>query len=704
MGLFEPAGKFALPFYENTVVNKALRERTRRQAVTEDTKTSWWGRRSRASRIGLVVLGVFVALLVVLWVALPSIIGALLRRQLPAIEERLGAEVEFEDVEVHGLTGLDIRGIVILDDAGEPLLEIERLEMRLAANPLFNPIEPESIHLVSPAARIVRNAEGVTNFDRIREQISENEDVDERPFEGRPVIQITDGSLVFEDATPEGEMRFEGARDLDLVMTPTGEQGGTLEASVDLSFHFKGTPSRTERLELNGHLDDNTGFAVEASVPSGLVLPLDGSMLIPGFRLHGVSLAMGAPEGDEMPAPMEGGMVGLRYSLGDLTWTSSYPMLSTEWVELVVHGRLPAPPLPEAESIDAYVGPGVEPWTHGVGSTSRPVVLEDMKPALSQAESYFERYDFEVETPDGTFALDAEMTVSNFGLGTHKGAIRGHIQLGDEKVEFFERFPQGDWSAEVQSEAFTLTFGDWSASGVPGKVSFAGQAGKGEEVVTYRFAFSGVSWLPGRGLSLFGNGEQGSFVEDVVVVAGQAEGSYTRGGQETPVTGTGYVHRVGTNVGTQGFFERIYRFHQVDGPLFVEWKRLQPSPALDHPPIDYFVVFYEGQRVFESYEVEVTSGEPYKDEENYGYVVHKRMDLSARNAAGQTAKLALSAENIDIFNPLSQLSSFQRSMAEKMARPTNFTLRSAWGLKLPEGLGVPTEHRGKCETSCFVMR
>ena len=96
------------------------------------------GRRRRWPLILGSIVAVLGGLLIGLWLALPSIVAAILRSELGAAEKELKREIEFDHVELHGLSGIDLHGVVIHDMEGEGVfLEAERLEVRLSDSPLF---------------------------------------------------------------------------------------------------------------------------------------------------------------------------------------------------------------------------------------------------------------------------------------------------------------------------------------------------------------------------------------------------------------------------------------------------------------------------------------------------------------------------------------------------------------------------------------
>jgi len=122
----------------------------------------------------LLLLGVFVALLVVAYLVVTSS-GFLKSAVLPRVGAALNARVEADSISLRPLgSTVEIRGLSIVPNGAEPLAKVElaRVRYQLAAF-LRGIIAVDEIHLGSPNLTLVAKADGSSNLDPILRKLAE---------------------------------------------------------------------------------------------------------------------------------------------------------------------------------------------------------------------------------------------------------------------------------------------------------------------------------------------------------------------------------------------------------------------------------------------------------------------------------------------------------------------------------------------------
>ena len=191
----------------------------------------------RRRHIFFAVLGGLALLLVGLILALPMLLeGPITRRAQGAIEDRLQADVAWNDVDLSIVRAFPDLAVtfegLVLDGtgpwAGERLAEARSMTVRVALPSVFDdgPLAIESFHLDQPVIRLLTTDDGLTNY-----AISQGGAAGGTTEMDLDAVSIDDGSLLLRDEQAGTLLELGG---LELALTAgLREEGARVDASME---------------------------------------------------------------------------------------------------------------------------------------------------------------------------------------------------------------------------------------------------------------------------------------------------------------------------------------------------------------------------------------------------------------------------------------------------------------------------------------
>lgn len=249
---------------------------------------------NRRTKIFLAVLAGLALLLVGLVLALPLVLeGPITRRAQGAIEDRLQADVAWNDVDLSIVRAFPDLAVtfdgLVLDGtgpwSGERLAEARSMTVRVALPSVFDdgPLAIESFHLDQPVIRLLTTEDGVTNY-----AVSQGGAAGGTTEMDLDAVSIDDGSLLLRDEQAGTLVELGG---LELALTAgLREEGARVDASMEASSVTveTGTLRLLDALPLAMTLDGTWGkearvLNVESSVRAdALQLRTKGDVLFDG--------------------------------------------------------------------------------------------------------------------------------------------------------------------------------------------------------------------------------------------------------------------------------------------------------------------------------------------------------------------------------------------------------------------------------------
>lgn len=695
--------------------------------MLETPEPGGWKALPRGARIGIVSVSVLLGLLLITWLALPSIVGWLIRRELPKAEEKLGRKVDFGDLELHGLSGVTLRDVVVYDKAGsEPFLRVDSVDVRLSSVPLWGDFTVASITVEGPSAHLVR-ANGEDNFSDIVKALTKKKPKTQKKkssgskkkkslFDPFPTVTVRGAALRFTgfggtDKASGITSSLDSISGFNVTLTAT-DTPKLLDVTshFQLGFHFDDHPTRVEPIAISG--DIHTGKLEESRLalafPEGLQLPIaEQDAPFVGLRLQRLDVGLDPPQpvnpGEEPPSALQRAYLQLGYGLGPMTWSTRERLAGLAWLDRLVtwpiaDTTVASLPAPDPNHLATLNERSVQAYIRG---QTGPVTTGDIAVMMSAGEAYNQKWDFRAMTDDG-WNLRFQFTVANLGLGDFKGLVNGRLyrREGGETVDslkFREKLSKREWNAA--ESGFDVRMGDFRMWGIPGDFHVEGVA----KDARFTFHFTGAGWKPGTGVVLFGK-EEAYYKNTILTAAGQARGVVERGDVRQEVGPTlAYVDHIATNVEAHNMMDRTYYFRKHDGPWYVEWRRVVTTQSFyDGQDFGYLVVAKDGEIVFSSTELTIEEDNLFTDTENLGYVMPQSVTVRGQDGERQ-ATLTLTQggdRDIKITNVLAKLPALERTVAEQFAKPFAYSVYGPWVLSLD---GVEA-YRGDGSFSATVLR
>ena len=277
------------------------------------TPTSPWFDMRRWRRRNKIFVGLAAFLLTTLlatWLSMPLIVAALIRRELPKFEEKLGRDIEFSDVDLHGLTGISLNNVVLRDTNGSgEFVKIDRVTLRTDKSPAFYvDFKIASLDVDGLDLSLKRFEDGTTNYADIEEYVDKllnkkPPKVPQEPkkpsplaryFKPLPKLHVTHGRITFQDAL-EGEYGFRTLDDLELELSQAAPNAPVVfVGGFELSAILAGSAEFRHVLKFEGSVKSKNEGSVKVDFGGGLDLPLVDTLIGRQVRIQQLALDLPA--------------------------------------------------------------------------------------------------------------------------------------------------------------------------------------------------------------------------------------------------------------------------------------------------------------------------------------------------------------------------------------------------------------------------
>lgn len=332
--------------------------------------------------------------------------------------------------------------------------------------------------------------------------------------------------------------------------------------------------------------------------------------------------------------------------------------------------------------IEALPANAITAFTQG----SSKIEEADFLPILSSSSGYTQKWEFYLDTRPIELRLKFE--ISNFAFTKNEGKIRGHVRAydGDKiayEIPISENYKSDQWSADTSKldlnfgDAYWLTYAD-------GHFVLRGQFKGGS--FSYRIPLR--AWKPQTGAVYFGNALENVYKYAILSYQQRVNGSITKDGVTTEVSGNAYANHYALTREIHNVFDEVADFRQMVGDLFVEYRYYVPSATYEPKEFGYLFVAYKGRPLISSGKIERNSLERWIDDGNYGYEIDARQEILITEGQNK-ARFAFTSARVEAKDSYADLSSFQRNVASRFAKPIEYSIRGNWELQLDvEGINL----------------
>ena len=301
--------------------------------------------------------------------------------------------------------------------------------------------------------------------------------------------------------------------------------------------------------------------------------------------------------------------------------------------------------------------------------------IRDILPVLSNSANYTQKWEFFIYTHPYSARLKFE--ISNFAFSKNDGKVQGYVKRENEdgSIEEFkinQKFKSGQWKANPQTLA--LEFGDYRLDFHDGLFLLQGSFEKG----SFEYEIPARFWKPGTGSVYFGNTPDNFFKYSLLTYhRNVSKGTFHVDGQDIPVTGQAYGNHYAMTQAIYDVFDETTDFRNRTDDVLVEMRYYIPSAKYDAQPFGFVLVASEGIPVFESIDVSRTSTKTWLDDAHYGYEIDIEQQIVARDAQNQ-AILTITNAKPTASDPYADLSTFQRNVAMRFAKPIEYAINANW--------------------------
>ena len=310
-------------------------------------------------------------------------------------------------------------------------------------------------------------------------------------------------------------------------------------------------------------------------------------------------------------------------------------------------------------------------FTHG----SYDVYESDFMPISSDSSGFSQKWEFYLYTKP--YQTRVKFEVSSVAFTKNEGKVRGYVKNTEtgEKYNISQTLKSGHWSAG--KSPFALDFGDYHLRYDSGMFHLEGSFEKG----TFEYDIPAHFWKPGTGDVYFGNRTKDIFRYMLLSYHQDVARGVVHIGEDVPVTGRAYANHYVMTKAVYDVFDEVSDFRRLTDDYIVEFRYYVPNEKYDAPSFGFLLVAYDGTPVLSTTDFERTPEEQWLDEDNYGYVIDARQLMVGREG-NNTARLVMHNVHPVPSDPYADLSTFERNVAMRFAKPIEYTIGVDWELQL----------------------
>lgn len=323
-------------------------------------------------------------------------------------------------------------------------------------------------------------------------------------------------------------------------------------------------------------------------------------------------------------------------------------------------------------------------WADGQARAAR---MADLVPRLSGGQAYSERYNFSVDL-DGGGHIGIDFTISNLGVGNHRGASSVRVRLpGQERYNYSDQVRRRSWT--YAQDRFMLDIAKTSVE-AKGNDTFVLKH-DGDVKVELEFKNTIPMWKPGNGEIRVGS--DGYYRYTLSAPRANVTGRVRIGETWHEVRGTrsGYGDHVATNVAPYNFAKRFSRFRHYNGDVFVIWREIQLEEEFGGQTFTWVMVGHKDEIVFADANATLRHGNVRPDAAT-GYQVPHSLQLEARRGS-DTLTLQMVGSKVDKRDILASYGRAARLVAGAVSNPFQYNVQSRYTLQLNVG-GRPASTTG----------
>jgi hypothetical protein len=332
-------------------------------------------------------------------------------------------------------------------------------------------------------------------------------------------------------------------------------------------------------------------------------------------------------------------------------------------------------------------------WHEGAASAAS---MRDLIPRLSSGQAYSERYNFSVDL-DGGGHIGVDFTISNLGIGNHRGAASVRVRLpGEERYSFSEQVRRRSWN--YAQDRFMLDIANTTVES-KGNDTFVIKH-DGDVKLELEFKNTIPMWKPGNGEIRVGT--DGYYRFTLSAPRADVTGRVFIAGQWREVRGTrsGYGDHVATNVAPYDFAKRFSRFRHYNDDVFVIWREIKLEEKHGGQTYTWVMVGHRDQIVFADPNATLREGNVRSDAST-GYDVPHTLQVEGRRGQ-ETLTLQMVGGRVEKKDILASYGRAARMVAGTVSNPFQYNVQSRYTLQLNAGARTGTTTGNSHYTIDFI--
>ena len=307
--------------------------------------------------------------------------------------------------------------------------------------------------------------------------------------------------------------------------------------------------------------------------------------------------------------------------------------------------------------------------------------------------AFSDKYTVEASFRDGGSAYFS-VDYRNLGVGGSSFEVKSrYTDPEGNDFQTAEKLSSSEWSMTTGAD-FDLRMGRHRFHGTPREFTILAEGDGLRMELT--FAVSPAAWRPGEGRAYFGSGTSRFIDMTVLAPRARVTGTVRTGETTREVTGSGYALHSYSNLAPHEVARRMIGFRTESGKLAIYMKDILPAERWSGDPLRWIYVARKRDVVFQSTSFELEAGDFKTDTAHPNqYRIPRVLRITGRDGDTEISITITAKRQRSRDDRLSDLSSMERAVASRFAKPVAYTYHATYALELKRGEEVETfEGRG----------
>jgi predicted secreted hydrolase len=309
----------------------------------------------------------------------------------------------------------------------------------------------------------------------------------------------------------------------------------------------------------------------------------------------------------------------------------------------------------------------------------QPVTPDDLRPHLRSQEYYTEEWSHGVWSEDGTFRVGVGFIISNFGFGTHNGAVSAQfVTQAGKRVECKVELDDDEWSSSASG--FVLQFGKSSLKQLPDGFEIQLRCDKLSMDLVFKDQTPATK--PGGGVLRYGK-DDGVYSMMFQGPRSQVTGSVEYAGTRTSISGIGYSDHSYIDIAPHDAIRRWFRFKSISSEVSIIMAEQEASSDYRNATNGWLLIANNDGLIIDTARVRFDYDGFIQDKRSAeGYTIPRRVRIAAVEGDINVTGVLNMTKLLEVRDPLANLDAIRRAAARLKTKPRDYYIGCTFELRV----------------------